>query len=104
MNPNHDLRIHEFCILLPNRSLLERLYHHYETYQSLIDNSKPLKLPLKLNYRSKMEILRFISAISYGGPHELVARSEQQDVVGVVPLTFYVAQVRGYNLYQSPYG
>ena len=58
-------------------------------------NVKPLlKLPLKQNYRSKMEILRFISAISYGGPNELIARTIQGEAPGIVPLTFYVAQVR----------
>ena len=60
----------------------------------MLDKERPLKLLLKLNYRSKMEILRFISAISYGGPEELIARSEQMDAPSIVPLTFYVAQVR----------
>ncbi len=39
-----------------------------------------------------MEILRFISAIFYGGPDRLMARSVHVAVDGVVPLNFYVAQ------------
>ena len=85
-----------------DRSLLERLYTYYDVNHKLLVVDSPLKLPLKDNYRSKMEILRFISAISYGGPNELAARSIQADSPGIVPLTFYVAQVRGSVQADSP--
>ena len=39
-----------------------------------------------------MEILRFISAIFYDGPDKLKARTNQPDVEGVIPLTFFTAQ------------
>ena len=77
-----------------DKSLLERLYAYYDVNQKLLTVESQLKLPLKQNYRSKMEILRFISAISYGGPNELIARTIQGEAPGIVPLTFYVAQVR----------
>ncbi len=76
------------------RSLLERLYNHYEAYQRHLDSSSPLTILLRINYRSKMEILRFISAIFYGGPDKLVSRSNLQSSLGIMPLTFYMAQGR----------
>ena len=47
---------------------------------------------LRYNYRSKMEIVRFLSAVYYGGPDMLEACSDQPTVDGIVPLTLYVAQ------------
>lgn len=77
-----------------HRSLLERLYHHYETYRNHISTERPLNILLRMNYRTKMEVLRFLSAVFYGGPDMLVDRSIQPTVDGVVPLTFYAAQGR----------
>ena len=80
-------------LLSLRRSLLERLYSHYEAHQSLMDATRPLKLLLRKNYRTRMEVLRFISAMWYGGPTELEAMSAQTDHDGVPPLQFYVARV-----------
>ncbi len=74
------------------KSLLERLFRHYESYARHLDSRHPLNVLLSQNYRSKMEILRFISAIFYGGPDRLQAKSIQPPVDGIVPLNFYVAQ------------
>ena len=74
------------------KSLLERLFRHYESYSRHLDARHPLNVLLSQNYRSKMEILRFISAIFYGGPDRLQAKSVQPAVDSLVPLNFYVAQ------------
>ena len=74
------------------KSLLERLFRHHESYSRHLDSRHPLNVLLSQNYRSKMEILRFISAIFYGGPDRLQAKSVQPAVDGLVPLNFYVAQ------------
>ena len=88
-----------FCVTFVFRSLLMRLYTHYDIHQSLLDTSRPLCLLLRHNYRTRMEILRFISAIWYGGPSELEAMSSQTDIDAVPPLQFYVARVRPLNCY-----
>lgn len=74
-----------------HKSFLERLYRHYQKYSKQSDCGD-LNVLLSNNYRSKMEILRFISAIFYGGPDRLIAKSNILDVHGILPLTFYVAQ------------
>ena len=76
-----------------HRSLLERLYRHYENYARHLDITSPLNVLLSVNYRSKMEILRFISAIFYGSPDALKSRSNIPNT-RFVPLTFYAAQGR----------
>lgn len=61
-------------------SLLERLYAYYESLSGRIANksSNPLNIFLSSNYRTKMEILRFISAIFYGGPDSLKAKGKSR--------------------------
>ncbi|XP_048248196.1 helicase with zinc finger domain 2-like isoform X1 [Haliotis rufescens] len=77
-------------------SLLERLYAYYESLSGRIANksSNPLNIFLSSNYRTKMEILRFISAIFYGGPDSLKAMGVVPSVVELTPLVFYVVQGR----------
>lgn len=74
-----------------HRSLLERLYRHYENYTRHLDTTNPLNILLSINYRCKMEILRFISAVFYGSPEALKSRCSLPDTK-YVPLTFYAAQ------------
>ncbi|KAL8623914.1 hypothetical protein ACOMHN_054255 [Nucella lapillus] len=76
-------------------SMLERLHHHYfQFYSQLqkIPTSSPLTIFLSINYRTKMEILRFISTVFYGGPGKLTASGCIPSVVTVTPLQFYVVQ------------
>jgi hypothetical protein len=40
-----------------------------------------------------MEILRFISAVFYGGPEKLTAAGQVPSVVEITPLVFYTVQV-----------
>ena len=75
-------------------SLIERLHHHYRMHARLVASLAPLNVLLRSNYRSKKEILRFISAVHYGGPDELRAESEQPTCDNIVPLTLYTAQGR----------
>ncbi|XP_046550029.1 LOW QUALITY PROTEIN: helicase with zinc finger domain 2-like [Haliotis rubra] len=77
-------------------SLLERLYAYYESFSGKIANksNNPLNIFLSINYRTKMEILRFISAIFYGGPDSLKAMGIVPSVVELTPLVFYVVQGR----------
>ena len=77
-----------------HRSLLERLYRHYDNYKAGIGQPNQLNILLRVNYRSKMEIVRFLSAIFYGGPNELISGSNQPTCEDIVPLTFYTAQGR----------
>lgn len=72
-----------------HQSLLERLYSFYEAHYSSLDTGNPLNILLNVNYRTKMEILRFISAIFYGGPDTLTCESNIPSVLHVTPLTFY---------------
>ncbi|XP_041364401.1 helicase with zinc finger domain 2-like [Gigantopelta aegis] len=75
-------------------SLLQRLYRHYESFREQLNqrNSSPLNIFLSINYRTKMEILRFISAIFYGGPDQLKAQGSIPSVVEITPLVFYAVQ------------
>jgi superfamily I DNA and/or RNA helicase len=41
-----------------------------------------------------MELVRFLSAVFYGGPDVLHSFCALPDVYGVIPLTFYTAQGR----------
>ena len=75
-------------------SLLERVYNYYDSYKSLISESSPLNILLSINYRTKMEILRFISAIFYGGPNSLKSEANIPSVVDITPLMFYGVQGR----------
>ena len=63
----------------------QQLGHHSHSLYNVL---------LSRNYRSKMEIVRFLSAIFYGGPDKLVAAGDHPDVEGLIPLTFYAAQGR----------
>ncbi len=76
------------------KSLLERVYCHYDNYRCHLDVKSPLNILLSINYRTKMEILRFISAIFYGGPEKLISHSNLPTPDNVKSLTFYVAQGR----------
>ena len=84
---------HEAKVQRLHQSLLERLYRHYDNFYQRQD-LRPLTILMRMNYRSRLEILRFIAAIFYGGPDVLVPMSDQATAEGVVPLTFYTAQGR----------
>ncbi|KAK7471580.1 hypothetical protein BaRGS_00035778, partial [Batillaria attramentaria] len=75
-------------------SLLERLYLYYEAYSHHMEKSghSPLNIFLSINYRTKMEILRFISAVFYGGPEQLKAYGNIPSVVELTPLMFNAVQ------------
>lgn len=75
-------------------SLLERLYQYYDSHSSKIDQASPVNILLNINYRSKHEILRFISAIFYGGPEKLESQAKLPSVLTITPLTFYAVQGR----------
>ena len=75
-------------------SLLERLHNYYESHKGLISESSPLNILLSINYRTKMEILRFISATFYGGPDKLKSEANIKSVVDITPLVFYGVQGR----------
>ncbi|XP_033763482.1 LOW QUALITY PROTEIN: helicase with zinc finger domain 2-like [Pecten maximus] len=75
-------------------SLLERLYQYYDSHSSKIDQASPVNILLNINYRSKHEILRFISAIFYGGPDKLESQAKLPSVLTITPLTFYAVQGR----------
>ena len=53
----------------------------------------PLNIFLSINYRTKTEILRFISSVFYGGPDSLKAFGKIPSVMGITPLMFYAVQV-----------
>ena len=57
----------------------------------MANGTSPLNILLSINYRTKMEILRFISAVYYGGPNQLHEASGLPDAEGITPLTFYTA-------------
>lgn len=76
-------------------SLLERLFQYYmEFYHQLQTRPSftPLTIFLSINYRTKMEILRFIAAVFYGGPEKLTACGNVPSVVEITPLLFYAVQ------------
>lgn len=75
-----------------NMSLLERLHLYYDSYSNRMDKSNSLNLLLSINYRTKMEILRFISSVFYGGPDRLISQSNLQSVLEITPLMFYGVQ------------
>ncbi|XP_052765877.1 helicase with zinc finger domain 2-like isoform X2 [Mya arenaria] len=75
-----------------HQSLLERLYNYYDSHSNLINVETPLNILLSINYRSKMEILRFISAVFYGGPDVLKSEANVPSVLSVTPLLFYAVQ------------
>ncbi|XP_076459401.1 3'-5' exoribonuclease HELZ2-like isoform X2 [Babylonia areolata] len=79
------------------KSMLERLHDHYfQFYHQLqkIPRSTALTIFLTINYRTKKEILRFISAVFYGGPEKLTASGSIPSVVELTPLLFYAVQGR----------
>jgi superfamily I DNA and/or RNA helicase len=65
---------------------------------SIVSKDLPSIL-LKCNYRTRMELVRFISAVFYGGPEVLHSFCSLPDVYGVIPLTLYTAQ--GYEIQDS---
>ncbi|XP_025107228.1 helicase with zinc finger domain 2-like isoform X5 [Pomacea canaliculata] len=76
-------------------SMLERLYLHYQHYhQGPASLQCPLNIFLSINYRTKMEILRFISAVFYGGPDILKAQGNIPSVVELTPMIFYAVTGR----------
>lgn len=82
----------EACDQKFDMSLLERLFQYYDSFSHKIDPAKPLNILLRINYRTKMEILRFISAIFYGGPDKLESRANIPSVLEITPLMFYAVQ------------
>lgn len=77
-----------------HQSLLERLHQYYESHSGLIPKTSPLNILLSINYRTKMEILRFISAVFYGGPDVLKSEANIPSVLSVTPLAFHAVQGR----------
>lgn len=77
-----------------HQSLLERLYNYYESLASYINVDNPLNILLSINYRTKFEILRFISAVFYGGPDILKSEANIPSVLSITPLVFYSVQGR----------
>ncbi|KAH9515064.1 hypothetical protein Btru_019075, partial [Bulinus truncatus] len=80
-------------------SILVRLYNYYEQMANcgisqVSEKSKqsPLNIFLSINYRTKPEILRFISSVFYGGPDNLKAYGNVPSVMGITPLVFCVVQ------------
>ena len=72
-----------------HQSLLERIFRHYSKYH--IQCGLPsFNVLLRKNYRTRMEILRFISATFYGGPERLECKSNQTET-NVRALRFYAA-------------
>lgn len=47
---------------------------------------------LSVNYRTKEEILKFISSAFYGGPEHLVCRSQLPDISDICPMYFYATE------------
>ncbi|CAH1794927.1 unnamed protein product, partial [Owenia fusiformis] len=81
----------EACKQKFHHSLLERIFKFYETYASGLFKNRQVNILLKNNYRSKMEILRFISVAFYGGPQKLIPKSQQLPS-SKPPLVFYAAE------------
>jgi superfamily I DNA and/or RNA helicase len=77
-----------------HQSLLERLFNYYEAHSALINVTSPLNILLSINYRTKKEILRFISAVFYGGPEVLKSEANIRAVLSITPLAFYSVQGR----------
>lgn len=80
-------------------SLLVRLYNYYDYIAncgikqvSERSQQSPLNIFLSINYRTKTEILRFISSVFYGGPDNLKAYGQIPSVMGLTPLMFYAVQ------------
>ncbi|XP_041364208.1 uncharacterized protein LOC121379626 [Gigantopelta aegis] len=74
-------------------SLLQRLCQHYDRFHKQLnqENTSPLNVFLSMNYRTKKEILQFISAIFYGGPDRLKAQGSIPSVE-ITPMVFYAVQ------------
>lgn len=79
----------EACKQNFHHSLVERLYNYYSSYASELAKINPINILLSINYRTKMEILRFISSTFYGGPDKLQSQSNLPSVLGITPLQFY---------------
>ncbi|KAK7002884.1 helicase with zinc finger domain 2-like isoform X1 [Biomphalaria glabrata] len=80
-------------------SILVRLYNYYEQMANcgisvVSEKSKhsPMNIFLSINYRTKPEILRFISSVFYKGPDNLKAYGNVPSVMGITPLVFCVVQ------------
>lgn len=88
----------------PGRSLLERLFTHYQKTVSQEDstsadngsNETPYVVMLTENYRCHEDILAFPSECFYGG--ELLARGDQLTHPSIPALSFYTAQGRDEKL------
>ena len=46
-----------------HRSLLERLFHHYQSYEASLRDASPLTIMLSQNYRTQQQILQFIAQV-----------------------------------------
>ena len=77
-----------------HQSLLERLHQYYDSHSTYIPETSPLNILLSINYRTKMEILRFISSVFYGGPDILKSEANIRSVLSITPLAFYAVQGR----------
>ena len=78
-----------------DRSLLERLFDYYEQQVDLAKfTNTMLRISLTVNYRSKTEILRFISSVFYGDPNRLEAKNKEPPCAAVPALTFYTNRGR----------
>ncbi|GFN78225.1 helicase with Zinc finger domain 2-like isoform x3, partial [Plakobranchus ocellatus] len=82
-------------------SMLVRLFNYYDDIANCGVNivsdqcqKSPLNIFLSINYRTKNEILRFISSVFYGGPDSLKAYGKIPAVMGITPLMFYAVQGR----------
>ncbi|RUS75490.1 hypothetical protein EGW08_016758 [Elysia chlorotica] len=82
-------------------SILVRLFNYYDSIANCSINllsdkcqKSPLNIFLSVNYRTKTEILRFISSVFYGGPESLKAYGKIPSVMGITPLMFYAVQGR----------
>ncbi|BFZ02836.1 hypothetical protein BsWGS_05875 [Bradybaena similaris] len=82
-----------------DESILVRLFNYYEQIANcgvsqITERSQqsPLNIFLSINYRTKQEILRFISSVFYGGPDHLKAYGQIPAVMGITPLMFYAVQ------------
>ncbi|XP_059174915.1 helicase with zinc finger domain 2-like isoform X2 [Physella acuta] len=80
-------------------SILVRLFNYYDfiancgiSQMSEKSQHSPLNIFLSINYRTKPEILRFISSVFYGGPDNLKAYGQVPSVMGITPLMFYAVQ------------
>ncbi|XP_064617537.1 3'-5' exoribonuclease HELZ2-like [Liolophura sinensis] len=75
-----------------NHSLLERMCSFYREAINHISERNVPQILFNKNYRSKKEILQFLSSVFYGGPETLISESHIPSVRGISPLAFYSVQ------------